>query len=174
MPFLLPPNSPLPKDESGRARCGAVSSVLASLDADQQREHLEFHARTCDDTPGKFFAACPFCTPLRTRYINGRIEDGTVRWLYSVRGEHEFGNVGEGQDEVRQRLVNRVAATHGEETGIVVIEVPEDQVWAQIRDGAKTTGAREAADVVERETVDDAVQWIADRESVWLLERYSE
>lgn len=173
MPFLLPPKSPLAsKHESGRASCSMLGGALRSLDDNERTEHLVSHARTCDDAPGKMFAACPICRPLRLQYIDHRIEEGSVRWFYSNEGTHEFGTTGESPEDVRQRLL---AATGSESTEveIVFLEVSDDQSWAQIRSGAEVPSAPTAADALERETVSGDLRWIATPESAWLLQRYS-
>ncbi len=173
MPFLLPPTSPLAsKHESGRASCGMLGGALRSLDDNERTEHLESHARTCDDKPGKMFAACPICRPLRLQYIDLRIEEGSVRWFYSHEGTHEFGTTGESAKAVRQRLL-AVTESETAEVEMVFLEVPDEQSWAQIRSGAELRSAPNAADALERETVGGDLRWIATPDSAWLLQRYS-
>lgn len=180
MSFLLPPTSPLPSlVEGGRTNCSLLAgSFSRRLDPREHREHLDYHARTCDDRPGKMFAACPVCRHLRRRYIDIRIAEGSVRWLFATVGAQELGAHGEPQAEVRKRLLSRTAgaaaAAAADETAIVLLDAPDGHVWAQIRHGANAPGARQAADAAERETTGEAVRWTADRESAWLLERYSE
>jgi len=176
MSFLLPPTSPLPSlVKGGRTNCRLLAGSFGRrLDPHERREHLNYHARTCDDRPGKMFAACPVCRHLRRRYIDIRIAECSVRWLYATARAQELGAYGEPQAEVRERLLSRTAGAAAEETAIVLLDAPDDQVWAQIRHGANAPGARWAADAAERETTGEVVRWIADRESAWLLERYSE